>query len=561
MLGGTSPQFYMYVTDTTASQVRLAIYDGVTLTYGDYHTGGGGEELLYVGGVQIADHPTEVAFRIYYDDAATTAYADDGICINAYVKYDYDISDLGLVNNTPEQVFRVSGRSAGNEYPRPSGLSVLVNQWKVLPNGFIRFLENLGSGVRLRIVGKKYLTLTDATAAAVAAGASFLDLNDVTDASYADKAGYAPVVNSTETGMELTAISSAAHAIGGAMHLAGTMAELIAMVSDLTPATTADITTHEDLATGIHGVGASTVASVANITTHAALTTGAHGVTGTVLGTEDIDDTAGGTDGETDMAASSNAFYDHTAATAAHGATGAVMGTTNECTATLKTFTTPVIASIYQDAAKTKLMTLPNTASDTLAAIAATQTFTNKTIQNADMKGTFTATDGDFVLPGFGMADPLKLGDITYWGAAFVPAAVITEDWETSTLFDAAAVTDTKAIWTSPAGCIVLGIKMRLYEKFAGTGLSDMEIEVGIGGGDVDAYLDSSAGMNLFSDDLNSKYFTKGAGFDSASGLLHLATATTFTATATSTGCNLADLTAGTVKFYISYMAYGSSLT
>jgi hypothetical protein len=49
-------------------------------------------------------------------------------------------------------------------------------------------------------------------------------------------------------------------------------------------------------------------------------------------------------------------------------------------TLTNKTLTTPVIPSIYQDAAKTKLMSLPDTASDTLAAIAATQTLTNKTL-------------------------------------------------------------------------------------------------------------------------------------------------------------------------------------
>jgi hypothetical protein len=43
------------------------------------------------------------------------------------------------------------------------------------------------------------------------------------------------------------------------------------------------------------------------------------------------------------------------------------------------TLTTPVIASFYQDAAKTKLMTTPDTTSDTLATLAAVQTFTNKT--------------------------------------------------------------------------------------------------------------------------------------------------------------------------------------
>lgn len=49
-------------------------------------------------------------------------------------------------------------------------------------------------------------------------------------------------------------------------------------------------------------------------------------------------------------------------------------------TLTNKTLTTPIIASFYQDAGKTKLMTTPNTASDTLCAIAATQTLTNKTL-------------------------------------------------------------------------------------------------------------------------------------------------------------------------------------
>jgi hypothetical protein len=49
-------------------------------------------------------------------------------------------------------------------------------------------------------------------------------------------------------------------------------------------------------------------------------------------------------------------------------------------TLTNKTLTTPIIASMYQDAGKTKLMTLPNTASDTLVTLAATQTLTGKTL-------------------------------------------------------------------------------------------------------------------------------------------------------------------------------------
>lgn len=51
-------------------------------------------------------------------------------------------------------------------------------------------------------------------------------------------------------------------------------------------------------------------------------------------------------------------------------------------TLTNKTLTTPIVASIYQDAGKTKLMTIPNTASDTLVGLAATQTLINKTLTN-----------------------------------------------------------------------------------------------------------------------------------------------------------------------------------
>ena len=62
------------------------------------------------------------------------------------------------------------------------------------------------------------------------------------------------------------------------------------------------------------------------------------------------------------------------------GISGDVITTTNTKTMTNKTLTTPVIGSIYTDATKDKLMSLPDTASDTLAAIAATQTLTNKTL-------------------------------------------------------------------------------------------------------------------------------------------------------------------------------------
>lgn len=64
-----------------------------------------------------------------------------------------------------------------------------------------------------------------------------------------------------------------------------------------------------------------------------------------------------------------------------------------------KTLTTPVVASLYQDAGKTKLMTVPDTASDTLCAITATQSLTNKTLTSPVITSpdlTFAASAHDY---------------------------------------------------------------------------------------------------------------------------------------------------------------------
>lgn len=70
----------------------------------------------------------------------------------------------------------------------------------------------------------------------------------------------------------------------------------------------------------------------------------------------------------------------HAADTTTHGCTTAVVDTNAQQTLAFKTLTTPVIASIYQNAGSTQLMTLPNTPSDTFAVLAGTQTLTNKTL-------------------------------------------------------------------------------------------------------------------------------------------------------------------------------------
>ena len=71
---------------------------------------------------------------------------------------------------------------------------------------------------------------------------------------------------------------------------------------------------------------------------------------------------------------------------------GSAITTTSTDTLSNKTLTTPVLASFYQDAGKTKLMTTPDTASDTLVTLAATQTLTNKTLTSPVLGGTVTGT-------------------------------------------------------------------------------------------------------------------------------------------------------------------------
>ena len=77
----------------------------------------------------------------------------------------------------------------------------------------------------------------------------------------------------------------------------------------------ADIATHTALDTGVHGAGGDTLATDADIATHAALTA-THGVSGTILGTEDVDDTP--VDAATTDPVSSNWAFDHEADIEAH---------------------------------------------------------------------------------------------------------------------------------------------------------------------------------------------------------------------------------------------------
>jgi hypothetical protein len=82
-------------------------------------------------------------------------------------------------------------------------------------------------------------------------------------------------------------------------------------------------------------------------------------------------------------------------------------------TITGATLTTPVIASFYQDSGLTKLMTVPNVASDTLVTLAATQTLTGKTITTPTLELANTSPTADGGIGYDRTEEELQIGDGT----------------------------------------------------------------------------------------------------------------------------------------------------
>ncbi|KKL83267.1 hypothetical protein LCGC14_1976500, partial [marine sediment metagenome] len=90
----------------TASCLRIAIFDGTTTTFSEYHPGNSAwtedREPLRVEAT-IATTPTDVEFRIYSDVAAGTSYVDDARVMGPEGARQY-IGHLGLAQNLPQRV-------------------------------------------------------------------------------------------------------------------------------------------------------------------------------------------------------------------------------------------------------------------------------------------------------------------------------------------------------------------------------------------------------------------------------------------------------------------------
>jgi len=131
-----------------ANCLRLAIYDGTTTTYSDYHDGDSGwttnSDPLSVTAT-IQNSPTAVTFRIYHASAVGTSYVDDARVIGGINDKVY-IGDLNLEQDAPHSVSAErSSYSNGEPWIR-------LHEYTVDNEGYL-YISGLANGYTLRIEG------------------------------------------------------------------------------------------------------------------------------------------------------------------------------------------------------------------------------------------------------------------------------------------------------------------------------------------------------------------------------------------------------------------------
>ena len=141
---------------------------------------------------------------------------------------------------------------------------------------------------------------------------------------------------------------------------------------------------------------------------------------------------------------------------------------------------------------------------------------------------------------------------------AGIKTIVITRQWGDA-LFDIAGLADSDTIWTQPAGSVLMGIKMELVEQFVAPGpMTDMDVTVGDAGDNI-GILNPGA-HDLVDDPVGTQYKTRGQYWDApvtggpepCFAYTHAAKA--WLAYSTAVGANMNALTAGQIKFIITYL-------
>jgi len=152
-LAGKTVSFTLQGHCNVGSCLRIAVYDGSTQTFSDYHEGGTDwtpdTDPLKVQAT-INSTPTEVTFKVCHDDANGTSYVDDGRVISGYRNRTYS-GHLGLAQNEPNEIF-IEPAQYSREEPWIS-----IHDWEVDEDGYLYLPTSVSNDYRLRVVGKQYL--------------------------------------------------------------------------------------------------------------------------------------------------------------------------------------------------------------------------------------------------------------------------------------------------------------------------------------------------------------------------------------------------------------------
>ncbi len=153
-LAGKSVTFTVQGWCDTASCLRIAIYDGTTYTYSDYHDGADAwtenNDPLTVTAT-IKDNPSVIEFIIYHAVAAGISYVDDARVISGDNGKTY-IANLGLARNRPHKVL-----IERSDYSTLEPWFPLRGITYDTTNGYMFLPGNVPADYRLRVVGIGYL--------------------------------------------------------------------------------------------------------------------------------------------------------------------------------------------------------------------------------------------------------------------------------------------------------------------------------------------------------------------------------------------------------------------